>query len=124
MSNKTINEALKDVFLELGGNPSELSDNSTVSDYIEDLTSAIKAEASSASTDIINDEEASETTTYSSSKIASLIPGTELPEVTEANNGQVLAVSGGAWKLCTMTAVANTETGAVTFTFTPVVAET
>ena len=30
MSNKTINEALKDVFLELGGSPSELSDNSTV----------------------------------------------------------------------------------------------
>lgn len=101
MSNKTINEALKDVFLNLGGNPSDLSDNSTVSDYIEDLGSAIEAEVSSAVSEV-----------------------KQLPEVTEANNGQVLAVSGGEWKLCTMTANANLETGAVTFTLTPVVAET
>lgn len=121
---KTMNEALKDVFLSLGGNPSELSDNQTVSDYIEDLGSAIKAEASSASEDMIDDETASDSKTFSSNKILSILPGAELPEVTEANNGQVLAVSGGEWKLCTITATANTETGAVTFSFTPVVAET
>lgn len=85
---KTINEALKDLFLGLGGNSSALADNSTVSDYIEDLTSAIKAGA--------------------------------LPEVAAANNGQVLAVVDGAWTLCTITAVADTTSGAVTFTFTPV----
>jgi len=43
MSNKTINQALTDLFLGLGGNSSALSDNDTVSDYIEDLESAIKA---------------------------------------------------------------------------------
>lgn len=53
MSNKTISQALKDVFLGLGGNPSELSDNQTASDYIEDLESAIKGSASSAVEDVI-----------------------------------------------------------------------
>lgn len=88
---KTINEALKDLFLGIGGNSSALADNSTVSDYIEDLTSAIKASA--------------------------------LPEVAAANNGQVLAVVDGTWTLCTITAVADTTTGAVTFNFTPVTEE-
>ena len=85
---KTINEAMTDLITGLGANPSVLSDNSTVSDYIEDLTDAIKVGA--------------------------------LPEVAAANNGQVLAVVDGAWTLCTMTAVADTTSGAVTFTFTPV----
>lgn len=85
---KTINEAMTDLITGLGANPSVLSDNSTVSDYIEDLTDAIKVGA--------------------------------LPEVAAANNGQVLAVVNGAWTLCTMTAVADTTSGAVTFTFTPV----
>ena len=88
---KTINEAMTDLITGLGANPSVLSDNSTVSDYIEDLTDAIKAGA--------------------------------LPEVAAANNGQVLAVVNGAWTLCTMTAVADTTSGAVTFTFTPVANE-
>lgn len=117
---KTINEALKDLFLGLGGNSSALSDNDSVSDYIEDLESAIKASAGGAAEDLIDDTEASETKTYSSSKIASLIPAPELPEVAAANDGQVLAVVDGAWTLCTITAVADTTTGAVTFTFTPV----
>ena len=117
---KTINEALKDLFIGLGGNSSALSDNDSVSDYIEDLESAIKASAGGAAEDLIDDTEASETKTYSSSKIASLIPAPELPEVAAANNGQVLAVVDGAWTLCTITAVADTTTGAVTFTFTPV----
>ena len=120
---KTINEALKDLFLGLGGSSSALSDNSTVSDYIEDLESAIKASAGSAAEDLIDDSESSETKTYSSSKIESLIPAPELPTVAAANNGQVLAVVDGAWTLCTITAVADTTSGAVTFTFTPVVGE-
>ena len=120
---KTINEALKDLFIGLGGNSSALSDNDSVSDYIEDLESAIKASAGGAAEDLIDDTESSETKTYSSSKIASLIPAPELPEVAAANNGQVLAVVNGAWTLCTMTAVADTTSGAVTFTFTPVVNE-
>ena len=39
---KTINEALKALFLGLGGDASALADNDTVSDYIADLESAIK----------------------------------------------------------------------------------
>ena len=120
---KTINEALKDLFIGLGGNSSALSDNDSVSDYIEDLESAIKASAGGAAEYLIYDSAASETKTYSSSKIVSLIPAPELPEVAATNNGQVLAVVNGAWTLCTMTAVADTTSGAVTFTFTPVVNE-
>ena len=116
---KTINEAMSDLVIGLGADPSVLSDNSTVSDFIEDLAGAIKGETSA----IIDDSEASADTTYSSSKIESLIPEAELPEVTADNNGQVLAVVNGAWTLCTMTAVADTTSGAVTFTFTPVVNE-
>lgn len=70
MANKTINQALKDLFLGLGGDSSALADNTSASDYIEDLESAIKETAS----DVIDDSEASDATTYSSNKIASLIP--------------------------------------------------
>jgi hypothetical protein len=90
MSNKTINQALKDLFLGLGGESSALADNSSVSDYIEDLESAIKGAASA-----------------------------ELPTVTSDDNGKILAVANGEWTLGTLTASANLETGAVTFTFTP-----
>lgn len=112
---KTINEAMGDLIKGLGADASVLSDNSTVSDYIEDLAGAIKGETSA----IIDDSEAGEDTTYSSAKIESLIPEAELPEVAAANNGQVLAVVNGEWTLCTMTASANLETGVVSFTFTP-----
>lgn len=140
---KTINEAMGDLIKGLGANPSVLADNSTISDYIEDLAGAIKGETASiiddtatsstktySSTKIaslipadiatIDDTEASLTKTYSSSKIVSLIPAPELPAVTADNNGQVLAVVNGAWTLCTISASASLDTGAVTFTFTPV----
>ena len=42
---KTINQALKDLFLGLGGDASALADNKDISDYIDDLESAIKATA-------------------------------------------------------------------------------
>ena len=74
MAKKTISQALKDLFLGLGGNESALADNTSASDYIQDLESAIKATASGAVGDIIDDTEASDTTTYSSNKITNLIP--------------------------------------------------
>ena len=115
----TINESLKKLFLGLGGDSSKLADNKDVSDYIDDLESAIAGKAASAAEDIIDDTEAGSSTTYSSSKIESLIPADELPVVSADDNGKVLAVVNGAWTLVTMTAAANLETGAVTFTFTP-----
>lgn len=90
----TINEALKKLFVGLGGDPTELADNQTASDYIDDLESAIKACASEASEDI-------------------------LPAVTSEDNGKILAVVNGAWTKVTITAVADTTSGAVTITLTP-----
>lgn len=75
MGKKTIKQALKDLFLGLGGNVSELSDNTSVSDYIEDLESAISGAASGAAEDLIDDSASSESTTYSSSKIEELAGG-------------------------------------------------
>lgn len=42
MAKKTISQALKDLFLGLGGDSSALADNTSASDYIQDLESAIK----------------------------------------------------------------------------------
>ena len=111
MSNKTINEALKALFLGLGGNAEALADNEVIGDYVEDLESAIKATAGETT---IDDSEASLSSTYSSSKIESLIPENELPDVSEVADGAILAVVDGAWTLCTMSV--DTTTGDITFT--------
>lgn len=69
MSNKTINQALTDLYLGLGGDSKELEDNTKVSDYIEDLEGAIKG---------------------------AMPEG--LPEVTSSDEGKVLSVSSnGEW---------------------------
>ena len=115
MANRTIKEAIEDLYLGLGGSSSALADNVDTSDVIDDLESAIKGCVGG----VIDDTASSSTKTYSSSKIASLIPEAELPAVTADDNNKVLAVVEGAWTLCTMTAVADTTTGAVTITFTP-----
>ena len=115
MANKTIKQALEGLFVSLGGNTSALADNVDTSDVIDDLESAIKGCAG----DVIDDTASSTTKTYSSSKIASLIPEAELPAVTADDNSKILAVVDGAWTKVTMTAVADTTTGAVTITLTP-----
>ena len=51
--------------------------------------------------------------------LESAIKAGALPAVTSDDNGKVLAVVDGAWTKVTMTAVADTTTGADTFTFTP-----
>lgn len=90
MSNKTINQALKDLYTGLGGDPQALADNSTCSDYIEDLESAIKGAASGAQ---IDDETASTTTVFSSTKTEELIGSIEaLPSVAVGDIGEALIV--------------------------------
>ena len=105
MSKKTISQALKDLFLGLGGDPSALADNTTASDYIQDLESAIKAGAGAQ----IDDSTASETTTYSGAKIESLIPENELPAPAVGDIGKVVSVvsdgeSGAEYDLTTPSA--------------------
>ena len=86
-----LNTALKNAFLAFGGNPSELADNQVASDYITDLENAIK--------DYIDER---------------------IPDASEVADDTVLAVVDGEWTLCTVSATADTTSGAVTFTFTPI----
>lgn len=93
---KTINQALAALITGLGESSSVLADNSTISDYIGDLEDAIKKCAAGEAGDIIDDSAASETKTYSSSKIESLTAA-ELPAVSAIDNGKTLKVDNGAW---------------------------
>ena len=114
-------QALKGLYAALGGEASDVADLQTSAEVIV----ALEAVAEAAATELpavkkvdegkvltvngngkwsaklpeseIDDSEASETKTYSSSKIASLIPANELPVVTSADNGKLLGVSSGAW---------------------------
>lgn len=104
MSNKTINQALKDLYTGLGGDPQALADNSTCSDYIEDLESAIKGAASGAQ---IDDTTPSETKVYSSAKTEALIEAIpSLPSVAVGDIGKVMTVEsdgegGATWSATT-----------------------
>lgn len=109
----TINEALKQLYLNLGGDASALADNKVISDFIADLENVL-CYILPAPTQADNN------------KIMKVIDGewnlstiTELPTPTAADNNKVIAVVNGEWKLCTITATADTTTGEVTFTFTP-----
>lgn len=87
-------DAFKKIFLGLGGDPKELSENNDVGDYILDLESAIKKTASDAVGDVINDYKASDTTTYSSNKIKRLIPDGKysIPSVSVASGTTDLTI--------------------------------
>lgn len=67
MSNKTVNQALRDLYLAHGGDPSALEDNKSLSDFIDDISTVIGG------------------------------GGSSLPEVTTDDNGKALIVSNGAW---------------------------
>ena len=86
-----LNTALTNAFLAFGGNPSELADNEVASDYITDLENAIM--------DYIDGR---------------------IPDASEVADDTVLAVVDGEWTLCSVTATADTTSGDVTFTFTPI----
>lgn len=133
MSKKTINQALTDLFIGLGGKTSELADNTSVSDYIADLESAIKGSSGDSA---IYDANGKSIDSYIAGGV---LTGTDLnlfdgntepvsridlsnivlPPVTAEDNGKILAVVNGAWTLCTLSAEADLTTGAVTFAFNP-----
>lgn len=88
----TINEALKSLILAMGGDPESMYDNTTISDYIKDLETAMQASGSGAK---IDDTTASDSTVYSSAKTESLIPvipDPELPSVAVGDIGEALIV--------------------------------
>lgn len=114
-------QALKNLYVALGGDASDVENLTTSSEVITAMESVAASAASELPVvkkvdegktltvdgngkwaailpeSVIDDEEASETKTYSSSKIASLIPANELPAVTASDNGKLLGVNQGAW---------------------------
>lgn len=115
---KTINEALRDLFLAHGGDVSDLEDNKSLSDFIADVSTVLGSNATGTITPALE----------SGAKIADFtlngVEGTlyapvELPAVTSDDNGKILAVVDGAFALVTISAEADLETGDVTITLTP-----
>ena len=121
MSNKTINQALKDLFLAHGGSPSALEENQGISDFIDDVSTVLGSNATGTITPAL--ESGTKIADYSLNGVDGSLyaptPEDELPAVTADDNGKILAVVNGAWALATPSAVADLETGAVTITFTP-----
>ena len=68
MANSTVTDALKKIFLALGGDTQKLQDDHNLTDYLDDLGDAL-----------VNAVKA------------------ELPAVTSTDNGKVLKVTDGAW---------------------------
>lgn len=118
---KTINEALRDLFLAHGGDASELEDNKSLSDFIADVSTVLGSNATGTITPALESgtKIADFTLNGVEGSLFAPTPEAELPTVTSDDNGKILAVVDGAWTLVTVSAEADLETGAVTFTFTP-----
>lgn len=116
MSNKTINEALKDLFLAHGGDASELADNKSLSDFIADVSTVLGSNATGTITPVV--ESGTKIADYDLNGVEGSLYAPEvepeLPDVSEVEDGAVLAVVNGAWTLVTISV--DTETGDITFT--------
>lgn len=119
MSNKTVNEALKDLFLAHGGSSSDLEDNKSLSDFIDDVSGVIGSNATGEITPAV--ESGTKIADYTLNGVSgSLYAPVELPDASDLADGVVLAVVSGAWTPCTISAEADSETGDIEVTLTPV----
>ena len=85
--------------------------NKTIKESIRDLFLGLGGDATALADN-------SDTSDYIDD-LESAIKAGALPAVTADDNGKILAVVDGAWAKVTLTAVADTTTGAVTITLTP-----
>lgn len=120
---KTVNEALRDLFLAHGGDVSDLEDNKSLSDFIADVSTVIGSNATGSITPVV--ESGTKIADYTLNGVEGSLyapaVAPELPDATELEDGVVLAVVNGAWAPCTISAEENSETGDIDVTLTPVV---
>ena len=116
MGNKTINEALRDLFLAHGGDASDLEDNKSLSDFIADVSTVLGSNATGTITPAL--ESGIKIADYALNGVEGELYAPEvepeLPDVSEVADGAILAVVNGAWTLCTIGV--DTTTGDITFT--------
>lgn len=92
---KTINQALKELYLSLGGDPSALEDNSTVSDYIADLENGLKSLAELPAPAVGDIGKIVGAVSDGESGAEYGLVDSPLPAVTASDNGSILGVSSG-----------------------------
>lgn len=109
--------ALQGLYVALGGELSDVANITTIPEMLQ----AISTVAASAAGELppVTGSDNGNVLTVVSGKWAKAALPKELPTVSGTDNGKILAVANGAWALGTLSAAADLETGAVTFTFTP-----
>lgn len=93
---KTTVEALKDLYVELGGDADDVQNIVTIPDIIESIAALIKSGATKELPAVESTDNGSVLTVVEGAW-AKATPAKELPAVTADDNGDVLTVVEGAW---------------------------
>lgn len=114
--------ALQGLYVALGGKLSDVANITTIPEMLQAI-STVAASAAGELPAVAAGDIGDVLTVVSDGKGGAAwgkgeIPS-ELPTVSGDDNGKILAVAEGDWALGTLSASADLETGAVTFTFTP-----
>ena len=109
-------EALKELYIALGGNATNVADITLIPDMITAIAAFISGGGARVLPTVSNTDNG-KVLTVSGGKWTAATPTAELPTVTSSNNGEILTVSGGNWvsaaPVSQLPAVTATENGEV-----------
>lgn len=89
-------EALKELYIALGGNATNVADITLIPDMIKAIAAHISG-GGAAELPTVTSSNNGEILTVSGGKWVSAAPASQLPSVTATENGEVLTVVEGAW---------------------------
>ena len=89
-------EALKELYIALGGDATKFVDTMLIPDMIKEIAAYISA-GGAAELPTVSSANNGEILTVSGGKWVSAAPASQLPAVTTTENGEVLTVVEGAW---------------------------